>query len=445
MSGLAEIGVPVVTMALIRSVVIGLLSIGSAYAIRPLLVARRLAWVLLLSPYLTPTLLVGYAYGNFSLSLVRHPTANEVLYTTLLWLKLTPVGAVVLAFTPRSVSAEALHCWRQLRGRVDWIFRWNAGCARAPLAAFALVFLFAFGEFEMASLMNVASWTVALFDAHAGGLALGESLRLMMVPALCEAAIVGCVVWWLWRARPRVEPYANRDTGVIPRWLGWLHLMVAFVLVLCVPAAVVLRGMIQGLAAVLQNFALGKEIGASLVFAVVATGGACVLARRRTTVALALVGLFGALVLSLVVLAVVQLPVVRALRDTPVPVIIALMLVLLPFAVVLRLLAEAWRPGPPLHLARLMSGSRPSRELVWQLKARGQYWPAFLLFIWAYWDLTAGSILAPISMTPVTVRLYNLIHYGQTATLSAMLCATFAAPLALAATVVMTRRWWVRA
>lgn len=432
------------TAALMRSVVIGLLSIGSAYAIRPLLAARRMAWAVLLAPYLTPTLLVGYAYGSFSLSLVRHPAANGALYAALLWLKLTPVAAVVLAFTPQSISAEALHCRRQLRGREDWVFQWKAGCARAPMAAFALVFLFAFGEFEMASLMNVPSWTVALFDAHAGGLALGESLRLTMLPALCEAAVVGWVVWWLWRARPRVEAHANRGTGVRHVWLGWLHLVVAFVVVFFVPAAIVLRGTMEGLAAVLQNFALGKEIGASLVFAVAATSVACVLARHRPAAALALAGMFGSLVLSLVILAAVQLPVIRALRDTPVPVILALMLVLLPFAVVLRLLVEAWRPGSSLYLARLVGGSRARRELVWRLKVRGQFWSAFLLFAWAYWDLTAGSILAPISMTPVTVRLYNLMHYGQTATLSAMLCVTFGAPLAMAAAVVMARRWWMR-
>lgn len=432
------------TAALVRSVAIGLLSIGSAYAIRPLLVARRMAWALLLVPYLTPTLLVGYSYGSFSLSLVRHPVANETLYAALLWLKLTPLAAVALALTPPSVSAEALHSWRLLRGKADWFFRWKAGCARAPMAAFALVFLFAFDEFEMASLMNVPSWTVALFDAHAGGLALGESLRLTMLPAMCEAVVVGCVAWWLWRARPRVEAQVNRGAGKMPGWLGWLHLTVAFGVLFCVPASIVLRGTIEGLVAVLQNFALGKEIGASLVFAIAATGGACLLAGRRTAAVLALAGMLGSLVLSLVILAMVQLPLIRALRDTPVPVILALTMVLLPFAVVLRLLVEAWRPGSSLCLARLVGDLQPRRELVWRLKVRGQFWSAFLLFGWAYWDLTAGSILAPISMTPVTARLYNLMHYGQTATLSAMLCVTFGAPLAMAAAVVMTRRWWMR-
>ena len=35
---------------------------------------QRLTWTLLLIPFLTPDLLVGYAYGNFSpFPLVRHP------------------------------------------------------------------------------------------------------------------------------------------------------------------------------------------------------------------------------------------------------------------------------------------------------------------------------------------------------------------------------------
>jgi ABC-type Fe3+ transport system permease subunit len=65
-----------------------------------------------------------------------------------------------------------------------------------------------------------------------------------------------------------------------------------------------------------------------------------------------------------------------------------------------------------------------------------------LLFVWAYWDLTASSILAPIGMTPVTVRLYNLMHYGQIAALSAMTCAAFAAPIFIFLLALGTRRWW---
>jgi len=36
-----------------------------------------------------------------------------------------------------------------------------------------------------------------------------------------------------------------------------------------------------------------------------------------------------------------------------------------------------------------------------------------LCLFWAYWGFDVSSILAPIGMTPVTVRLYNLMHYGR--------------------------------
>jgi ABC-type Fe3+ transport system permease subunit len=95
-----------------------------------------------------------------------------------------------------------------------------------------------------------------------------------------------------------------------------------------------------------------------------------------------------------------------------------------------------------LHLARLMQKSHPARDLKWQLSTSGKFWTVVLLFVWAYWDLTASAILAPIGMTPVTVRLYNLMHYGQIAALSAMTCATFAAPILIFMLALGTRRWW---
>ena len=50
----------------------------------------------------------------------------------------------------------------------------------------------------------------------------------------------------------------------------------------------------------------------------------------------------------------------------------------------------------------------------------------------AYFDMTAGSILAPPRMTPVFVRLYNMMHYGRMAGLSAMVLAAVVAPFLIA-------------
>ena len=95
----------------------------------------------------------------------------------------------------------------------------RAGCAGGPVAAFAVVFLFAFAEFEMASLMVVKSWTVALFDAHAGGLALSESLRRMPGPLLCEAAAIATAFVVL--GRRQVIP-ARRIDGQPSKPMVWL-------------------------------------------------------------------------------------------------------------------------------------------------------------------------------------------------------------------------------
>jgi ABC-type Fe3+ transport system permease subunit len=155
-------------------------------------------------------------------------------------------------------------------------------------------------------------------------------------------------------------------------------------------------------------------------------------------------GLLGPLVLSLAVLAAVQSPGLISLRDTPVPLVFTLGLILLPMALVLKRVLELAGHHSALHLTTLLPTSRAVQGLVWRLRTSGPFWATVLLFVWAYWDLTASAILAPIGMTPVTVRLYNLMHYGQIAALSAMTCAAFAAPIAICLVALGTRRWWAR-
>jgi ABC-type Fe3+ transport system permease subunit len=147
-------------------------------------------------------------------------------------------------------------------------------------------------------------------------------------------------------------------------------------------------------------------------------------------------------VLSLTVLAAVQLPGLIALRDTPVPLVFTLGLVVFPMALVLKRVLELTGRRSAWHLTTLLPKSPAVRELAWRLNTSGKFWTLALLFIWAYWDLTASSILAPIGMPPVTVRLYNLMHYGQIAALSAMTCAAFAAPIFVFLLALGTRRWW---
>ncbi len=449
-------------MTFLRSLIIGGIAVIIARPLCALLIDsrlshRRIAWALLLAPYFTPVLLTGYAYANFSLSLIHHPMINTLMYAALVCLKFTPIAAVIYHFAPAPVSAEAIHCHRLTASRPSalghWIFLMRAGCARAPIAAFAVVFLCAFAEFEMASLMGVKSWTVTLFDGNAGGGALSDSLRRMLGPLLCEAAAVATVVAVL--GRHRVKP-ARRLAAGKTSGLAWFILLMAFVSVLMIPATMVLWGTIRGFRLLLENFVLSREIISSLLFATGATLVAAVavfwldrhqrglgsMAQKTILLIGVCLGLLGPLLLSLAVLAAVQLPGLLPLRDTPVPLVVTLALVLLPLAFVIKRVLELTGYRSSLHLAMLMPKSAPARELKWRLSTSGKFWLVVLLFVWAYWDLTASAILAPIGMTPVTVRLYNLMHYGQIAALSAMTCATFAAPVLIFMLALGTRRWW---
>ena len=67
-----------------------------------------------------------------------------------------------------------------------------------------------------------------------------------------------------------------------------------------------------------------------------------------------------------------------------------------------------------------------------------------LFFLLAYSELVASAILAPPGMTTAPARLYNLMHYGQTAVLSAMVLAAFLAPLLVSCVVFASVEWIVR-
>jgi hypothetical protein len=195
-----------------------------------------------------------------------------------------------------------------------------------------------------------------------------------------------------------------------------------------IPVAVVLSQALSGMRIVAENFVLTRELLVSVLFAASGAAAAYSLAaviRSSRTLALLLAapGLLGPLILSLLLLALFQLPVLHALYDTPLPLGAALTLLLLPFAL---LLGALWlQTTPALHIARQLG----SRRLLWELQTRPRALALALLFCWAYFDFTASSILAPTGFTPVFVRLHNLAHYGQTAVLSAMMVAALGTPI----------------
>jgi len=460
---------------LLRALVVGAFALALAPPVCSLIAnarraGRRAAWTLLLLPYLTPVVLVGYAYSNFSLSLVHHPALNELLYAVLLAVKLTPVAVVVLHFAPSGLSREAIHCRRLLLGVArppvgrargaqvpalqERLLFFVHGPARRACVAFAVVFLFAFSEFDMASLLNVTTWTVSLFDAQAGGLPLAQSLRLASLPILCEAVLLVAVLTVLFGGTrgARLDPERPRAPRPGAAVLLWLYLTLALSLATVVPLTVVLKGGALGLSVLKENPGLSDDVGTSVLFAGVAAVVAYLAAgaisrrlgapsrtKRRLLAAfvLSMPGLLGALLLGMLVLGLFQFTALRAAYDTPLPLVVTLMLLLFPFAVLLRVLLHAFGPGGGVHAAVLLTRStepgirRSGTALVWDMRTRSRLWVLILLFCWGYFEVVASALLAPSGMTPIFVRLYNLMHYGQITGLSAMVLAAFLVPVVL--------------
>jgi ABC-type Fe3+ transport system permease subunit len=440
---------------------------------------RQFIWGLLLTPFLVPPLLVGYAYYRPALMLVHYPRTTEAVYCVVLFLRFFGAAVLIRIFAPPSpISAEAIHCQRLLRSADEsWPRRffadgltWLRGPGHASIAAFAVIFLSAFQEFEIAALMGItagdvqspASWTVWLFNWQAGGPPLSESLAYAVTPLICELALIVPVLILLgsWMSSPwRIETSADSEGR--SRIASCAFLIVATLLVAGGPALIVTRGALRGVQSQAASGPLLPEIGVAAAIAsttVLLTCAICAAAlgaaprnwRGWIVSLLCLPGALGALVLSLGMLWLFQLSGLQAFSQSLVPLILAVTLVLLPRSLILTAVLGSGRRPQAAHCARLLaqSPSAPQRRLaarlIDELEVRRFFWAAVLVWYWAYWELTAPSILAPPAATPFVVRMYNFMHYRQDDPLSVMIIASILVPLAAIAVLAAGRRFVVR-
>jgi ABC-type Fe3+ transport system permease subunit len=423
--------------------------------------------VLLLLPFLTPVLVTGYAYSGPAVALIRRPVLKEILYDMLLVFRFAPLAVLVRHVGRPAVSAEGMHCARLAAGGARWMTAlrtsiWLAGPGRIWASAFVLVFLFVFTDMEMASLLYVETWTVALFDAQVGGLALSASL----VRALPAAGVSLVLVLWLVGRLRRTgfgrEPVRHERRGLGRLASAWLYLLGSVSVATLAPTIMLLPGLPGGIRQLVGSGLISADIAVSLFVGLVSGGILAILSgtlaraaigERRTAVRtwplwLALPGLLGALTVALFVLVCFSLPGPALLRDSPLPLFTALAIVLLPYALLVRLIVRLSRDAVGLHAATLLEHdahgavAERARALVCTLRGSGAWLVFWIVFYLAAFELTASAILAPPGMTPVSVRLYNLMHYGQTPLLSAMVFLATAVALApfLAALLWLRRR-----
>ena len=464
-----------------RSVVLTLLALPICFCLRDFLKGsrfRRSGWTLLLLPLVAPHMVTGYGYANFGWSLLAYPFANELLYSLLLFVAIVPLGVTMLYFAPQPpMSGEAMHCFRMMPSSGWWQrlrFRLSGQLGQA-IPASCLMFLISFQDFELASLMGVSTWTVWLFDAQVGGLMLSHSVQYALLPLSIELAFVLSLLWFARKNLGLVSsPEVDRcEVGVATNALAWCYLIMSVVLFCIVPWGWLVPTGLAGMNAIAGHFAIGSDILAGCIFGFLATVLVYVAAqlllpsenklhpskmragttastssRSKTFLATfaAIPGLAGALVLSLVLLWVFQTTLLNSVYNTPLPWLIGLSLLLMPRALVLLSLYSVSRSRESEHLIRMMrtSGSvhqsRQAAELRWQTSWAFQCAAFVLLFLWAYADLTTAAMLAPPSLVTAPVRLYNLMHYGQSSVLSAMVVATFGIPIFVLLSLVGVRR-----
>ncbi len=418
---------------------------------------------LLATLFLCPELLIGYAYAPWVAGL---PLRAEMACAVLLIFRVLPVGMVALALTPPpTVSASARHAQRWMAPRA-WrlaLRLWWSGPAAAYGPAWLLMGLVAFQEFELAALLKAVSWTDWLFVQQVGGLSLTASLRLSVGPIVGQLAVIGLLLAGMHAGdRESVAVVPRRGT---PR-LGWgddLLLIGGFGLVVLLPLVHLLLRVPEGLEPLLRpswrQGGLIRELVSGTGMAVLSSmlaWGLVGLWPRRGPAALRWLGLIGlvpgllgSLLLGLGLVALFQQPGLRGWYGTPGVWLIGQTLWLLPRAVLLRRYLEPRRSSSEQAARQLAERGDPrqqtmGRRLLWRLIDQPRFFGIATLVWWAYLDLTTAYLLAPVGMSSGVVRLYNFMHFGRTAALSAEAAVLLGGPLLIGGLVWLLARGWRR-
>ena len=401
------------------------------------------AWFIAVAlPAGLPPLLAAAGYAHHT-SVVVHATARELLYALLLAGRSLPLAVLARMVAREHAGAESAHALRLRFGWWGSLPRRLRGRGRGVGAAFLLAFLPAFAEFDTASFLLAKSWAVNLFDAQAGGLPLVESLRMAAVPlAVLAAAATGLFVLLARSGRHEMR----RASGADARWTAGI-LVVTHLLLWIAPLALMAPSGLAGMVDWMARPSLLRELAASLMTAGAATLLAVWACRLRAGLsgALALIGLAGPLLIGLIFLTGFS-RFARPALDTPLPLWLAEAWVLLPLMLALRRAGGRGEPDPVrTQMSLLAEGSDPAhhrvaRRLAWRLTAEAWAPAVALGILRGAADLTLPSLLAPPALPHAPVRLYNLMHYGHSDALAAMILAGTIAPLLLATVVLAAMR-----
>lgn len=428
---------------------------------------RQLKIAVAVLPLFVPDLLTGFTYRLTSARLLHSVAGTEALYAGLLLFRIVSLQVAVRLILPGSViSQEAMHSWKlNQRGQSGWKVQWIRmlviGPYRTALVAWMGGCLLCFQDFETAALLQINRhpivWTVWLFDAHAAGEPLVNSLKYAARSVVFQLLLLVPVVLLLAKSRggkwnkipARYEQRRAEGLGDPSYKLIWvLFGVISLFVVLLWPVLINVGQLVEGLTSLVEQKNLAPRLQQILislttcVIAAVLSVWVCRLLRELRagwfSLLVMLPGLCGSLVIGLTLLALFQLPVLNGVYDSWIPMLFGQTLLLIPRAWLLVVLLEVLADAMSQHSAGLLLKSTAApvrstaRNLLWQMGGRRWVIAVAILTHWSFWDVSIVSTLRPVRFEPIVTRLYNEMHYGRTATLIAITLLSMLLPFVIA-------------
>ena len=356
----------VLTWSVLRTVVVASMAVWMGRGVlrqveRCVSSSWRAIWLAsALMPLLMPELIVGFTYRLTAQHLTDSAWGTELLYAVVVWARSCAVSILVQRLMPGSaVTPESVHSWRLLNTRgvfAHWVYLrlLLTGPWRNPLLAWCLTALVTFQDFETAALVQVDRhpivWTVWLFDTNAGNQTLSRTLMLIVAPVLFELLLLlPCLLLISQQERTAKNSWPVRRVTwkftewPVHSWLAALATMIAGWMLVGRPVALSVPELAAGITSLSRDLAgISQQQVATFGFSATAAVLAMIMAvllRRRNHPVLTCVclapGLAGALALSLTLLLLFQIPGLRLLWDTWLPLLVGQSLLVLPRAWVL--------------------------------------------------------------------------------------------------------------
>ena len=449
----------ILLMTLVRSVLIAGASVffsGCVFGVlgglkSPLRRGMLLGMIFL--PLLMPDIFLGYAYKSMSDQTVRDLGLREFVYGMLLLGRYGGLGVVVHMMMPGSdVTRSSVHLHDVggggLMGRIKLRLQSRMG---GDVLVFALVLLMCFHESQVGSLLIVEGYSRLIFERvqDADHLSSWGLIMAVLLPGILFLGLLGAVLKVTVFGAGSRRGLGDEVVGVhgMKQVIGVVFVIYCLMVTVIYPVYEVSSYLDFESMESLRVEMLGlKEIGTSGVLALISSllamlvvyillpsGEGKIGLGYLPTMILVVPGVLGVLVVSLFVQWGINLSWLRGLRETALPLIFVQTLMLLPFALLFKLVVGRRASSSACLLGEMMmkgdEGKVKGGELIWRYRYRPMLYNLVVLFYFSYFEITAGSILMPADLQLAAVILYQRMHYNQSAMLSLELYVVLLLPL----------------